>query len=487
MLRRGATARGAGVARLLGHVDRVDGLALLGWALDAEDLAARPLVQVIQGGAVVAATRPRLPAPQLRARLGLPVEGPPPLHGWQIALPLGSGVAADRPFDIVLGEARTPVEGGAGCVIQALAGIDPEAALDLAAAPLSQITVGVHEGHVAVAARVVQTTPPQTLQLIVGRNPPRRVTTRALPPASPFLRPGLLFESRIARGRIEGQPGHALPVRLGFPGDDAETRLNSHHALRGLWLPRTLFEAEPPGPPLPPPELLRRIGGGAATHQAYRIGGLTVFMQIDALVRRHAGRRVTRFATILDWGVGCARVLRHFAESAGPLGLPVREGQRLIGVDVDAVAIDWCRQALDGLAEFGLLRSDAFDLPAASVDLLYGISVMTQLTERDQQLWLAEIRRVLKPGGLAILTVHGEVAAALDLTGFAAGFVSRFGFFDGLADRTLGGAQVARSRTSFHARPYLRRVWGTMFEILDIIPAANGFLQDFVVLRKPSG
>ena len=43
----------------------------------------------------------------------------------------------------------------------------------------------------------------------------------------------------------------------------------------------------------------------------------------------------------------------------------------------------------------------------------------------------------------------------------------------------------SKRRASFHSRGYLRRVWGSMFEILDIIPAANGFLQDYVVLRRP--
>lgn len=474
------------MARLLGHVDRVDGFALVGWALDAEDLAARPLVQVVQDGMVVAATRPRLPLPQLRRTLGLPVEGPPPLYGWQLALPIGSGVAPDRAFDIVLGEARAPMEAGAGRIITSLGALDPEVLEDLAATPLAQISVGVHEGHVAVTARVVQTVPPRELQLTFGRNPPRRVGARPLPPSSPFLRPGMLFESRIPRGRIESLPAHALPLRVRFAGDDADTRLNGHNALRALWLPRTLFTPDAPGTlPLPPDALLRRIGGPAATRDAYRVGGLTTFLQLDLLARRHAGRRLTRFPTILDWGVGCARVLRHFAESAGPLGLPPQEGGRLIGVDIDAAAIDWCRESLGGIAEFARPEGDGFDLPGESVDLLYGISVMTHLTERDQQLWLAEIRRVLKPGAIAILTVHGEVAAALDLSGFAAGFVPRFGFFDGIADRALGDDRVTRYRTSFHARPYLRRVWGEAFEILDIVPAANGFLQDFVVLRRP--
>lgn len=476
--------RETGVTRLMGHVDRADSLAILGWALDLDDLAAPPLVRVIQRGEVVAATRPRLPVPGLHRRLGLRDARHPPLHGWQITLPLAGGIAPDLPFDLTLRADGRPMQGGAGLVIRPLAAMDAEAAADLAATPMVQIGFGIEGEAVQVTARALQTAPPQPLTLLVGNQPPRLLERMEVPAAPPFHRPGIAFRCTIPRARLERHARAALPVRLHYPGDEAETPAAFHHRLRTLWLPRDLFTRAEGGLPLPPEDGMRRIGGPEISAPLYRVGGLSCFLQLDALARRHAGRRLTQFPHVVDWGTGCARVLRHFAESAGPLGLPQAMRQRLTGLDIDPVNIDWCREALPDLAGWGVLRPEGFDLPPASVDLLFGISVMTHLTEHDQQRWLAEIRRVLRPGGLAILTVHGEAALFRDPASLALPFVERFGSFDGIADPALGPERARHYRASYQARGYLREAWSRHLEILEIIPAANGFLQDYVALRR---
>lgn len=468
-----------------GHVDRADSMALAGWALDAGDPTARPLLHVVQRGLVVAAARPATLRPTLRRELGLPESPHPPVHGWAVPLPLVAGLRPDVAFSVVFAEDGTPLEGGDGLVIRSLARMDAEAAADLAALPLVQIAASVQADQVQILARALQADPPHPLTLTVGGGPPREVERIEAPPAPGFARPVLGFRARVSRARLEKAARHALPVRLRFPGDEADTRLGFHHRLRALHLPRDLFAEAPRPLPMPGMGEMRRVMGPAASAPDYLISGLTSFIQLDAMTLRFAGRRLTRIPCVVDWGVGCARVLRHFAESAGPLGLPAPSGQRLLGLDIDPVNIGWCQAQLGGLAEFALLRPDGFDLPAESVDLLYGISVMTHLTELDQGAWLAEIRRVLKPGGLAILTVHGEMALYAEPAGLALPFVERFGFFDGIADAALGAGQVLRYRSTYHARRYIRAVWSRWFEILDVIPAANAFRQDFVVLKRP--
>jgi len=360
--------------------------------------------------------------------------------------------------------------------------MDAEAAADLAAAPMVQIGFGLEGEAVQVTARALQTDPPRALTLLVGNQPPRALERVEVPAGPPFHRPGIGFRCTIPRARLDRHARAALPVRLHYPGDEAETPAAFHHRLRTLWLPRDLFAA--PAGPLPPEDAMRRIGGPDVSAPLYRVGGLSCFVQLDALARRHAGRRLTQFPHVVDWGTGCARVLRHFAESAGPLGLPQAMRQRLTGLDIDAESIGWCAGALPGLADWGVLRPEGFDLPPASVDLLLGISVMTHLTEHDQQRWLAEIRRVLRPGGLAILTAHGEAAIFRDPATLALPFVERFGSFDGIGDAALGPARARHYRASYQARGYLREAWSRHLEILEIIPAANGFLQDYVVLRR---
>ena len=48
------------------------------------------------------------------------------------------------------------------------------------------------------------------------------------------------------------------------------------------------------------------------------------------------------------------------------------------------------------------------DYPDATFDLIYAFSVFTHLAPAGQTFWIAELTRVLKPGGCLFLTTHGE-------------------------------------------------------------------------------
>lgn len=140
---------------------------------------------------------------------------------------------------------------------------------------------------------------------------------------------------------------------------------------------------------------------------------------------------------------------------------------------------------------YELLGLDGFPIESQSVDLLYGISVLTHLTEFHQHLWLSEIARVMKPGGCVILTIHGEATtygsyALGGVTGFMVPFVDKFGFFDGIPDGAIGSDRDTYYRSTYHSRGYIRANWSRYLEVLDIIPAANAFRQDFVVLKAPA-
>jgi len=48
--------------------------------------------------------------------------------------------------------------------------------------------------------------------------------------------------------------------------------------------------------------------------------------------------------------------------------------------------------------------------PTPTSDLVFSSSVFTHIDEHAQDLWLAELRRVTRPGGYLLLSVHGERA-----------------------------------------------------------------------------
>jgi SAM-dependent methyltransferase len=100
---------------------------------------------------------------------------------------------------------------------------------------------------------------------------------------------------------------------------------------------------------------------------------------------------------MLDFGVGCGRVARHWA------GLDVD----VHGCDYNGELVEWCRRNLPHVTA----RSNGLDPPLPyddeRFDLVYALSVFTHLTESRQRSWMAELRRVTRPGGLVLFTTHG--------------------------------------------------------------------------------
>ncbi len=77
------------------------------------------------------------------------------------------------------------------------------------------------------------------------------------------------------------------------------------------------------------------------------------------------------------------------------------------GCDLDAGAIAWCRANL-GFARFEVNAAQP-PLPYddGSFDLVCGLSVFTHLPEPAGLRWMAELARVLRPGGRLVLSTHG--------------------------------------------------------------------------------
>ena len=127
----------------------------------------------------------------------------------------------------------------------------------------------------------------------------------------------------------------------------------------------------------------------------------------------------------------------------------------MIGVDVDPVNADWCRE---NYLDIETSVSDFFpplDLQSSSIDMVYGISVMTHLTEGAQYAWLKELRRILKPGGLCVLSTHGEYAFLQHIDAAKSRLVMEqlnvIGISDLLLDQNLG--------PQLNMRNYYRGTW----------------------------
>jgi len=119
---------------------------------------------------------------------------------------------------------------------------------------------------------------------------------------------------------------------------------------------------------------------------------------MDALLA-DSGLHLARFTSILDFGCGVGRVIRH-VHSLTPA--------ELFGNDINPQLIEWCRLHLP-FARFSVSPSvPPLDYDDATFDFIYAFSVFSHLSEPQQHLWLDELRRVLRPHGCLLLTTHGR-------------------------------------------------------------------------------
>jgi SAM-dependent methyltransferase len=221
--------------------------------------------------------------------------------------------------------------------------------------------------------------------------------------------------------------------------------------------------------PLPPPHLRRRVAG-TSSRKAFLQSGEDAARDIFRVC--HLSRDPVRnYPAWLDFGCGCGRVSRFFAEAP--------DVKRLTGVDVDGQQVDWCRSYLHG---------DYSAIPAApptalageAFDVVYAGSVFTHLDEAYQNVWLREIHRVLNSGGLLISTTHSPelIWTRPDLTADQRSQLKARGFL--FADGNHG----FNEKTAFHARDYLLGAWGSLFGLLRYECFGLNRYQDLHVWQK---
>ena len=239
--------------------------------------------------------------------------------------------------------------------------------------------------------------------------------------------------------------------------------------------------------PWPGVELVSRVAGGPDRAAFYESGRQSV-RDLERVLAV-AGRRLDSFPTILDFGCGCGRILLHLERLAATCTVH--------GVDIDARAIRWATENLPW-ASFAVNHTEPpLDFPDATFDLVYNHSVFTHLDEEHQDLWLAELRRVTKPGGTLVLSVHGEKP----LTDFEEGSRNAGGDPDhvrhevrrkGIAfvkhDGHVGGPHNDGYHSTFHAPWYVLDHWSKYFAVKAYVLQGSLGFQDFVLLeRRPDG
>jgi SAM-dependent methyltransferase len=221
--------------------------------------------------------------------------------------------------------------------------------------------------------------------------------------------------------------------------------------------------------PLPPPEMIGLVGGAMEPKSFFESGARAATWIAELLEAN--GRSIRDVDDLLDFGCGCGRVIRHWK---------AKTGARLRGTDYNPYLIDWCRANLP-FAEFELNTLESpLSYPDETFDLAYALSVFTHLRESLQRLWIKELTRVLRPGGLLLLTVHGRRYTDWLTSEEAERFES--------GQLVVRGSELSGSDfcATFHPERYVGEVLGQELEMLDysVAPTRDSH-QDGALFLKP--
>ena len=233
--------------------------------------------------------------------------------------------------------------------------------------------------------------------------------------------------------------------------------------------------------PIPPDRLHFLVSGrdDVDVHDYFRIGqecaaGIRDLLATQSLTLEEA-------QPILDFGCGCARVLRHLCAT---------RPSELYGTDINAEQIAWCRANLP-FASFGVNGpTPPLRFTEDSLGLVYSFSVFTHLTRELQRAWLLELLRVLRPGGHLVITTHGEAHAQSCLEGHD---LDRFrsGSLVVVHPQAANIPDTYAACAAYHPEGYVMDHLAPEFELVEfrrggVVDQKRGLIgQDVYFLRKP--
>ena len=233
-----------------------------------------------------------------------------------------------------------------------------------------------------------------------------------------------------------------------------------------------------------PPALLRYKVAGTDNAEWFTNSGR---MSLGDLSRALAaiGQTIEDFNDILEWGCGCGRILRHLPPPVAP--------NRLYGVDIDEDALRWVNENLPWVETNHTTGLPPLSYADNSFDLIFNHSVMTHLDENYQDAWLAELRRILRPGGILTLTISGRHSFKAFLDSSPQDAPYRANYTEPFSGK--GILYIAQDNwtehfpdfyhSTFHNVHYIFNHWATFLNVRCYIVTGALDYQDMVVLQKP--
>lgn len=230
-------------------------------------------------------------------------------------------------------------------------------------------------------------------------------------------------------------------------------------------------------------------------HLAYWLMGLGDLMLIKEIAD-DAGVPLQSGARFFDFGCASGRVLRQFIFQADEIDA--------YGCDIGQNNVRWIRKYLPPKASaFQNTILPSLPIPDDFMDFIYAGSVFTHIGDFEEA-WLLELRRILRPNGVAFVTVHTDRTWAQlanpkhFLTRYLVDYPHRceerpdIAITDNLFQSPMPEERITLANTTmaignlnmFHSEAYIRQHWGKLFHIDKVLNKMHGSHQDGIILRK---
>lgn len=163
--------------------------------------------------------------------------------------------------------------------------------------------------------------------------------------------------------------------------------------------------------------------------------------------------------SVLDWGCGPARITRHL--------LLYWPQATITGSDTNTHTIAWNLANIDGVKFVAQKHEPPLPFYTQQFDCVIGFSVFTHIPSVSQQVWLHELYRILKPGGIVWISTHGHYFIQ-QLSAKRQKQIKEAGIYN--TNFRISGH---RMMTTYHHPEYFKRLLEDRFELIAYFDGAT--------------
>jgi SAM-dependent methyltransferase len=245
-------------------------------------------------------------------------------------------------------------------------------------------------------------------------------------------------------------------------------------------------------PPLPPLEL--RSITAAPDLPEFLWTGLVDMERVIALYDGVARMTEEEKPAILDFGCGCGRMVRFLSAYAHDFSIHACE--------VNPDHVHWCQENLRGIQVAQCKATPPLPYKARMFELVFSLSVFTHLSKSSAIKWLAEMHRILVPGGILIATLQGLVALEIIrdsvlhqqmfnfqrqdvieiMESFKTGVFLFYPYDSATIEMAKAGEEYGNS--FIHPAFLYEKCKSEGFEVLEYLPGGLRGWQDIVILQR---